>query len=146
MAGFVKVILIGNLGKDPEVRFTAGGVAVVNVSVACTEKIKGKDGKWANHTEWVKLVAWGKTAENIGQYLSKGSQIYAEGRYQTREWTNKEGVKQNNVEVHSFDVKFLGGGQKKDGAAKPAPQQAAAPAASANSDDPPPFTDDDIPF
>ncbi|MEW5851658.1 MAG: single-stranded DNA-binding protein [Myxococcota bacterium] len=157
-AGFVKVTLIGNLGKDPEVRFTAGGTAVANLRVACTERAKNKEGNWEDRTEWVSLVCFGKTAENAGQYLQKGRQIYAEGRLQTREWTDKDGNKRYNTEVIAFQVLFLG---QRDGGGAGAgmgggggrPAMAGAPGRGpANDmgggapDEPPPLTDDDIPF
>jgi single-strand DNA-binding protein len=146
MAGFAKVSLVGNLGKDPEVRFTAGGTAVANLRVACTERVKVKD-EWKDTTEWVSLVCFGKTAENAGQYLQKGRQVYAEGRLQTREWNDKDGNKRYSTEVICNQVLFLGGGDgagKSGGGARPA---AAAPAAGGSSlDDWPPLSDDDIPF
>lgn len=146
-AGFVKVSLVGNLGKDPEVRFTAGGTAVANLRVACTERAKTKEGTWEDRTEWVALVCFGKTAENAGQYLQKGRQIYAEGRLQTREWTDKEGNKRYSTEVLANQVLFLGGapGDRPAAAARrPDTKEDGAPAAAAH--DPPPLSDDDIPF
>lgn len=137
--GFVKVSLIGNLGKDPEVRFTAGGTAVCNMRVACTERAKAKDGTWEDRTEWVGVVAFGKTAENAGQYLAKGRQVYVEGRLQTREWNDKEGNKRFSTEVLANQVLFIGGGGagKDGGSVKVAPPPAGG--------DAPPPTDDDIP-
>lgn len=145
-SGFVKVSLIGNLGKDPEVRFSASGTAVANLRVGCTERVKGKDGNWEDRTEWVGVVCFGKTAENAGQYLAKGRQIFVEGRLQTREWNDKEGNKRYTTEVLANQVLFLGGGQGGAGA-KPGAAAGAAPSASAPSDDSaPPLTDEDIPF
>lgn len=102
MAGFVKVTLLGNLGKDPEVR-DAGQTKVCNMRVACTERVK-KGAEWVDVTEWVGLVAFGKNAEYCGNYLKKGSKVYASGRLQTREWTDKEGQKRREVEVIADDV------------------------------------------
>lgn len=142
MAGFVKVMLIGNLGKDPDVRFTQGGTAVANLRVACTEREKGKDGQWADHTEWVSVVVWGKTAEAVGQHLKKGSQVHVDGKLRTREWNDKDGNKRTNTEVVAFNVLFLGGGKGSgDGGAK----SGGGPAAGGG-DGPPPLSDDDIPF
>lgn len=140
MAGFARVTLIGNLGKDPEVRFTAGGMAVANLRVACTEKVKVKDA-WEEKTEWVSVVCFGATAENAGKYLAKGSQLYAEGRMQTREWQNKEGAKQYSTEVVANSIQFLGG--KKDGGVVNGGQ---AKHTAPKDDAPPPLSDDDIPF
>lgn len=140
--GFARVSLIGNLGKDPEVRFAASGTAVANLRVGCTEKIKDKSGTWVDQTEWVGVVCFGKTAENAGQYLAKGRQVFVEGRLQTREWADKEGNRKWTTEVIANNVLFLGGGQ---GNGKPQ-DQAAPPRQPSNPDDPPPLTDDDIPF
>ena len=151
-AGFVKVSLIGNLGKDPDVRFTAGGTAVANLRVACTERVKGKDGNWEDRTEWVPVVCFGKTAENAGQYLAKGRQVYAEGRLQTREWTDQSGNKRYTTEVIAFQLLFLGGAGERGGAGagRSAPRGAApgveGGGAPANDDGPPPLSDDDVPF
>jgi len=139
MSGMIKVQLIGNLGAAPEVRFTAGGTAVANLRVACTERVKGKSGEWEDHTEWVNVVCFGKTAENAGQYLQKGRQVYAEGRLQTREW-EKDGVKRTSTEVLANQLLFLGSGDGKGGD-KPA---AGKPAG--RTDGPPPLGDDQIPF
>src|SRR2546428_677786 len=116
MAGSVnKVILIGNLGRDPEVRYTPSGQAVANFTVATNEAWTDKSGQKQERTEWHRVVVWGKTAENCGEYLSKGRQVYIEGRLQTREWTNKEGAKQYTTEVVANPVGgvvFLAGGDR----------------------------------
>jgi single-strand DNA-binding protein len=133
MAGVNKVILIGNLGQDPEVRYTGGGTAVVNLRVACNDRFKNKSGEWEDRTEWVTVVAFGKTAENCGEFLQKGRQIYVEGRLQTRDWEDRDGNKRKTTEVVANQVVFLQGGS---GGRTPA----------GGSDDPPPIDDDDIPF
>src|SRR5256885_1856225 len=115
MAGVNKVILIGNLGRDPEVRYTPSGQAVANFTVATNEAWTDKSGQKQERTEWHRVVVWGKTAENCGEYLSKGRQVYIEGRLQTREWTNKEGAKQYTTEVVANPVGgvvFLAGGDR----------------------------------
>ena len=100
MAGSVnKVILVGNLGRDPEVRYTPSGQAVANFTVATNEAWTDKAGQKQERTEWHRVVVWGKSAENCGEYLSKGRQVFVEGRLQTREWTNKEGAKQYTTEI-----------------------------------------------
>lgn len=111
MAGGVnKVILIGNLGKDPEVRFTPSGAAVSNFNIATNESWTDKSGQKQERTEWHRIVVWGKLAELCGEYLKKGRQCYVEGRLQTREWTDKEGKKNYTTEVVAQSVQFLGGG------------------------------------
>ena len=112
MASVNKVILIGNLGADPEVRFTQGGQAVGNFRIACSESWTDKgSGQRQERTEWVRIVVWGKQAESCGEYLQKGRQVYVEGRLQTREWTDKENRKNWTTEVVANQVVFLGSGQ-----------------------------------
>lgn len=114
MAGGVnKVILVGNLGADPEVRFTPGGQAVANFRIATSESWTDKSGQKQERTEWHRIVVWGKLAELCGEYLAKGRQCFVEGRLQTREWTDKEGKKNYTTEVVASSVVFLGG---RDGA------------------------------
>ena len=112
MAGGInKVILIGNLGADPEVRFTPSGAAVANFRIATSESWTDKQtGQKQERTEWSRIVVWGKLAELCGEYLKKGRQCYVEGRLQTREWTDKEGKKNWTTEVVANTVQFLGGG------------------------------------
>ena len=107
--GVNKVILIGNLGKDPEVRFTPSGQAVANFNIATNESWMDKSGQKQERTEWHKIVVWGKLGELCGEYLSKGRQCYIEGRLQTREWTDKEGKKNYTTEIVAQNVQFLGG-------------------------------------
>ncbi len=111
MAGGInKVILIGNLGADPEVRFTPSGQAVANFRIATSESWTDKSsGQKQERTEWHRIVVWGKLGELCGQYLKKGRQAYIEGRLQTREWTDKEGKKNWTTEVVAQNVQFLGG-------------------------------------
>src|SRR5215813_6431207 len=114
MAGGVnKVILVGNLGADPEVRFTPSGQAVANFRIATSESWTDKSGQKQDRTEWHRIVVWGKLGELCGEYLAKGRQCYVEGRLQTREWTDKEGKKNYTTEVVASNVVFLGG---RDGA------------------------------
>lgn len=118
MAGVNKVILIGNLGTDPEVRYTSGGTAVANFRIATSETWTDKNGQKQERTEWHRIVVWGKTAELCGEYLAKGRQAYFEGRLQTREWTDKENRKQWTTEVVADKVVFLGGGGQGGGAGR----------------------------
>ena len=151
-SGVNKVILVGNLGRDPEVRYTPGGQAVANFTIATNDAWTDKSGQKQERTEWHRIVAWGKQAELCGEYLTKGRQVYIEGRLQTREWTNKEGAKQYTTEVVANQVVFLsGGGERGQG-------RSSSRAATSSSDDfspPPPSMDDggspkpaedDIPF
>ena len=109
MASVNKVILIGNLGGDPEVRYLPSGQPVANFNIATTERWPGKDGNPGEKTEWHRIVVFGKQAENCKEYLRKGRQVYIEGRLQTREWQNKEGQKQRTTEIVANIVQFLGG-------------------------------------
>src|ERR1700736_3011221 len=158
MAGSVnKGILVGNLGRDPEVRYTPGGQAVANFTVATNEAWTDKAGQKQERTEWHRIVVWGQSAENCGEYLSKGRQVFIEGRLQTREWTNKEGQKQYTTEVVANPVGgvvFLGGGA---GGGRGAGRQGGAPAEAFGSPPPgldealsgggaPKSSEDDIPF
>ncbi|MFL5378517.1 MAG: single-stranded DNA-binding protein [Myxococcales bacterium] len=111
-SGVNKVILVGNLGKDPEVRYTPGGQAVANFTIATNENWTDKSGQKQERTEWHRIVVWGKLAELCSEYLAKGRQVYVEGRLQTREWTNKEGAKQYTTEVVANQVVFLSGGER----------------------------------
>jgi single-strand DNA-binding protein len=111
-SGINKVILIGNLGGDPELRFTQGGTAVANFSVATTQAFTDKEGAKQERTEWHRIVVWSKLAEVCGEHLRKGRQVYLEGRLQTREWQDKEGRRNFTTEIVADQVNFLGGGQK----------------------------------
>jgi len=109
MASVNKVILVGNLGRDPELRYTQSGQAVANFTLATTERFSNRDGDRQERTEWHRIVAWGRTAELCAQYLSKGRSVYIEGRLQTREWEDKEGQKRRTTEITAQTVQFLGG-------------------------------------
>jgi single-strand DNA-binding protein len=104
-----KVILVGRLGRDPETRYTGGGQAVANFSVATDETYKDKSGERQKRTEWHKIVVWGKQAEIAQQYLKKGSLIFIEGRIQSREWQDKEGQKRTSFEIVASNFRMLGG-------------------------------------
>jgi single-strand DNA-binding protein len=104
-----KVILVGRLGRDPETRYTAGGQAVANFSVATDESYKDRNGERQKRTEWHKIVVWGKQAEIAQQYLKKGSLIFIEGRIQSREWQDKEGQKRTSFEIVANNFRMLGG-------------------------------------
>ncbi len=102
-----KAILIGNLGADPEVRYTQSGSAVANFNIATKEKWKGQDGEMQEQTEWHRIVAFARLGEICGEYLSKGSKVYIEGRIQTRQWQDKDGNKRYTTEIVARDMKML---------------------------------------
>lgn len=111
-----KVMIIGNLGKDPELRFTSSGQAVCDFNVATSETFNDKDGQQQEKTEWHRVVVWARQAENCKRYLSKGSKVFVEGRLQTREWDDKDGKKRYTTEVVAQNVRFLSSkGQGEDG-------------------------------
>lgn len=109
MASVNKVILIGNLGRDPEMRYMPSGDAIANFSIATTESWKDKSGEKQEKTEWHRISMFGRLAEIAGEYLKKGSSVYIEGRLQTRKWQNKEGQDQYTTEVVANEMKMLGG-------------------------------------
>lgn len=121
-----KVILIGRLGQNPEIRFTPSGAAVANFSVATNETWLDKAGQKQERTEWHRVVVWGKLAELCGQYLSKGRQAYVEGRMQTRQWQDKDGQTKYTTEVQAQTVQFLGA-TAQQGASPGAPMGAPQP-------------------
>ena len=104
-----KVILVGRLGRDPETRYTGGGQAVANFSVATDETYKDRNGERQKRTEWHRITVWGKQAEIAQQYLKKGSLVYIEGRIQTREWQDKEGQKRTSFDIVANNFRMLGG-------------------------------------
>jgi single-strand DNA-binding protein len=138
-----RVLLIGNLGKDPEVRFTPGGRAVARFPIATSEVWQDQEGQRQERTEWHNVVVWGKQAETCGQYLSKGRQVFLEGSIRSRQYDDKEGNKRYITEVIAQRVQFLG--SRGDG-----PQRGAATGAGSAEPPPPPAAlggeDDDIPF
>jgi len=147
MAGINKVILIGNLGGDPEVRYTPSGSAVATFNIATSEEWKDKDsGEKKERTEWHRIVAWNKLGEICGEYLSKGRQVYVEGRLQTRSWEDRDGNKRYTTEIVAATVQFLGGrdaggGPRHSGAGAGGGGQSDFPSGPVPGPD-----DDDIPF
>jgi single-strand DNA-binding protein len=142
MASVNRVILIGNLGRDPELRYTQSGQAVTNFNIATNEKWKDKDGQTQERTEWHRINVWGKPAENCAQYLQKGRSVYIEGRLQTRDWEDREGNKRQTTEIVAQTVQFLGGrGEGGPRPSEPPPTEASGDSSSGASSD-----GDDIPF
>lgn len=107
MASFNKIIIIGYLGRDPEIRYTPQGLAVCNFSIATTEKRKDRAGESQDVTTWFKITAWGKLAETVNQYLSKGKQVYVEGRLRQDEYTDRDGNKRASLDVTASEIHFL---------------------------------------
>ncbi|MDG2334663.1 MAG: single-stranded DNA-binding protein [Myxococcota bacterium] len=144
MAGINKVILIGNLGRDPELRYTQSGQPVATFSIATSENWTDKtSGEKVEKTEWHRIVVWGRTAELCSQYLAKGRTAYIEGRLQTRDWEDKEGQKRSTTEINAQTVQFLGGPRSQSAGGAPAP---AAEAGDSRSLGGPPAAGDDVPF
>ena len=141
-----KVILLGHLGADPEVRYTQGGTAVANLRIATNESYNDKNsGERIEKTEWHRVVAWGKLAEIVGQYLTKGRQVYIEGQLQTRQWQDKEGNTRYSTEVRASDLVMLGGDRRTTGGgAESGTSEEPQFAQVGGGDAPPP--DDDLPF
>ncbi len=110
-----KVILVGRLGRDPEMRTTNSGLAIANIRLATTERRKDQDGNWGEHTEWHTVVAFGRTAETAGRFLSKGRQVYIEGRLRTRKWQDKDGRDRWSTEVVVDTLQLLGSTSDGDG-------------------------------
>ena len=125
-----RVFLIGNLGDAPELKYTQGGTSVATFSIATTERRKGQDGQVQDHTEWHRIVAWGRLAEICGEYLAKGSKVYVEGKLQTRKWKDQQGVEKYTTEIVIFEMKML------------SPRNESAGGAGGGYGDPPPVGDD----
>jgi single-strand DNA-binding protein len=146
--GINKVILVGNLGKDPETRYTASGSAVTNITLATTESWKDRQsGEKQEKTEWHRVVFFSRLAEIAGEYLRKGSQVYIEGRLQTRKWQDQSGQDRYTTEIVANDMQMLGG--RAGGADDRAPAASGfreKPAAAEVAESEPDFQDDDIPF
>jgi len=156
-----KVILVGRLGRDPETRFTSGGQAVANFSLATDESYKDRNGERQKRTEWHKIVVWGKQAEIAQQYLKKGSLVFIEGRIQSREWQDKEGQKRTSFEIVATNFRMLGGRSDGMAAGAAAGPGATTPAGATRGEDfdhaspaeepmgggpGPEISDEDIPF
>jgi single-strand DNA-binding protein len=149
MSGVNKVILVGNLGADPTMRYTPNGTAVVNFNIATTDKFTSKTGERESRTEWHRVVAWSKLAEICNQYLKKGKQVYIEGRLQTRSWDDQSGNKRYTTEVVANNMVMLGraGDAAGDVPSQDLPQDNYSQGAAAeNVSQAPSGDDDDLPF
>jgi single-strand DNA-binding protein len=153
MGSVNKVILVGNLGRDAELRYTPGGAAVATLNMATTETWNDKGGQRQEKTEWHRVVFWGKVAESLTEYLTKGKQVYVEGRLETRQWNDKDGNKRYTTEIKGDKIVLLGGGgggggQRGGGMSRGGGEDQMGGGASSHGSDMPetPLTDDDIPF
>jgi single-strand DNA-binding protein len=138
---FNKVILVGNLGRDPELRYTPQGTPVCSFTMATNERRKDKAGESQDVTTWFKVTLWGRQAETASQYLAKGRPVYIEGRLRIEEWTDRDGRQRYTLEVNATDMQFIGG----RGEEAAAPRSDSAPAAKGGQIEPD-IADDDIPF
>ncbi len=152
MGSVNRVILVGNLGRDAELRYTPGGAPVATLSLATTEVFKDKEGQRKEQTEWHRVVVWGKTAETLNEYLTKGKQIYVEGRLQTRKWEEKASepgekpITRYSTEIKADRVVLLGGGSGQRSGGGRYEQREHGEAAPEAPSAPVDITDDDIPF
>jgi single-strand DNA-binding protein len=153
MASVNKVILVGNLGRDPEMRYLPSGEAVANLAIATSRKYKNKAGEMVEETEWHRVTFFGKLAEIAGQYLKKGRSVYVEGRIKTDKYTGKDGVEKYSTQIVANEMQMLGSREgmgepsgeeagESGGYSRPAPRPAAAPKSGGGFDD----MEDDIPF
>ena len=134
MASVNKVILIGNLGRDPDLRYTTNGTAVANFTMATSDRWTDPSGEKKERTEWHRVVVWGKQAEICGEYLRKGKQVYVEGSLQTREWTDREGQKRYTTEVRAQRFQMLGRADDRPQVPAAGTEQVAEPDAPFNDD------------
>ena len=142
MASFNKIIVVGYLGRDPELRYTPDGTPVCNFSLATTERKKDKSGEMQEHTTWFRVNLWRRQAEVANQYLSKGKQVYVEGRLSTNEYQDREGNTRTSLEINGTDIQFLGSRGEETNVTR----AESSPTRSTQAESLPPITDDDIPF
>lgn len=140
-----KAIIIGRLGKDPDMRYSPSGTAVANFSVATNHATKDAEGNWSEQTEWHNVVAFGRSAEFAGEYLKKGSQVFIEGRLQTRSWEDQSGQKKYRTEIIALELQALGSKSASGSSAAAKPKETPAPQANDQAEEPP-VEEDDLPF
>ena len=139
---FNKIILVGNLGRDPELRYTAQGTPVCSFSMATNERRKDRNGEMQDHTTWFRITLWNRLAETASQYLQKGKQVYIEGRLRVEEYVDRDGKPRHSLEVHATDMQFIGS----RGDDMPVERAASAGASPGGPSDQADLSDDDIPF
>jgi single-strand DNA-binding protein len=148
---FNKIIIVGNLGRDPELRYTPQGTAVCNFSVATNERRRDKAGEQQDVTTWFRVNAWGRQAENVSKYLSKGRRVYVEGRLHVEEWTDRDGKQRYTLEVNASDVQFLDSAADVEGipvrqSEQAAPSSSRGASGGGGRSSEPEIEDDEIPF
>ena len=139
---FNKIIICGNLGRDPQLRYTAQGTPVCSFSMATNERRKDKNGEMQDHTTWFRITLWNRLAETASQYLQKGRQVYIEGRLRVEEYVDRDGKPRHSLEVFATDMQFIGS----RGDEAPYERAASAGASSGPADSQPDLSDEDIPF
>lgn len=143
---FNKIIIVGNLGRDPELRYTPQGTPVCSFTLATNERRKDKAGEMQDQTTWFRITLWGRQAETASQYLTKGRPVYIEGRLRVEEWTDRDGKPRHTLEVHATEMQFIGGGGGGGGTSRGDESHAERPAANEPATGQPDFADDDVPF
>ena len=144
---FNKIILVGNLGRDPELRYTPQGTPVCNFTLATNERRKDRAGETQDVTTWFRVTLWGRQAETASQYLTKGRPVYIEGRLRVEEWTDREGKARHTLEVHATDMQFIGMRGDDGGGQSPGRSDSGNASSTGRGTAPEPdITDDDIPF
>ena len=150
---FNKIIIVGNLGRDPELRYTPQGTPVCSFTLATNERRKDKTGEMQDQTTWFRITLWGRQAETASQYLTKGRPVYIEGRLRVEEWTDRDGKARYTLEVHANDMQFIGGGGgggtgggMGSSTGRPEESHAERPAAAEPVGGQPDFGEDDVPF
>lgn len=139
---FNRIILVGNLGRDPELRYTPQGTPVCSFTMATNERRKDKAGEMQDQTTWFRVTLWGRQAETASQYLTKGRPVYIEGRLRVEEWTDRDGKPRHTLEVHATDMQFIGGGARTEDAMAAKASSGGEQPATGHSEP----ADDDIPF
>jgi len=141
---FNKIILVGNLGRDPELRYTPQGTPVCSFTMATNERRRDKSGEFQDQTTWFRVTLWGRQAETASQYLTKGRPVYIEGRLRIEEWTDRDGKQRYTLEVHATDMQFIGGrgDDAQGGSPRPEPPRSSPAAGGGHAE----VEDDDIPF
>lgn len=137
---FNKIIIVGNLGRDPELRYTPQGTPVCSFTVATNERRKDKAGEMQDSTTWFRVTLWGRQAETASQYLTKGRPVYIEGRLRVEEWQDRDGKQRHTLEVHATEMQFIGGGRGEESGGTQTKAAASAEQPEAE------LSDDDIPF
>lgn len=146
MSSLNKAMIIGRLGKDPDVRYTQSNTAVANMSIATSERYKDSTGEWKENTEWHRVVAWGRTAEVCQEYLKKGSLVYIEGPIQTRQWEDKDGRTRYTTEIKALTMTMLDSKGSSSGGASQKPDKSQPVSSNVDLNDNLDDIDDDLPF